>query len=338
MDIVTQGLFGGALAQAVARKEEKKLATFVGIAAGMLADADFFIRSSQDPLLNIEYHRHFTHSLMFIPVGAAIACVLLWPFLHRRIKIGRIYLFCLAGYSMSGILDACTSYGTQLLWPFSSERVAFNIISIIDPVFSLILLGTLLLGLRLRTRPVAYGGLALCVAYLAFGTLQLHRAQAVAETLATTRGHQPTKFVVKPTLANLVLWRSVYEHDGRFYIDAIRVGLSADAQIFEGEVVAKFATHSVFAGLDPASTLYTDIGRFAQFSDDFVAFDPTQENVLGDIRYSMLPNSAKPLWGIVISPAKPQQHADFRFFRDRSQAVRQTFFNMVLGRCADAVC
>jgi len=131
MDVLTQGLLGGVLAQAVARKEEKKLATFVGVMAGLLADADFFIRSSQDPLLNIEFHRHFSHSLIFIPVGAAIACALLWPFLRRHIATGRLYLFCLAGYSMSGILDACTSYGTQLLWPFSDVRVAFNIISML---------------------------------------------------------------------------------------------------------------------------------------------------------------------------------------------------------------
>jgi inner membrane protein len=332
MDVLTQGLLGGVLAQAVARKQEKKLATFAGVVAGLLADADFFIRSSQDPLLNIEFHRHFSHSLIFIPVGAAIACVLLWPFLRRHIATRRLYLFCLAGYSMSGILDACTSYGTQLLWPFSNVRVAFNIISIIDPIFTLIILGTLLLGLRLKTRQVAYGGLTLCVAYLAFGAVQLHRAQAVAEALVMTRGHQPTQHVVKPTLANLVLWRSVYVHDDRIYVDAIRVGLSTQTQVFEGEMVAKFAIHRDLPGLDPASTLHADIRRFMRFSDDFVAFHPTREYVLGDMRYSMLPNSAEPLWGIVIRREQPQQHADFRFFRDRSQTVRERFFDMVLGR------
>ena len=110
------------------------------------------------------------------------------------------------------------------------------------------------------------------------------------------------------------------------------MGLSAEAQVFEGEAVAKFAIHRDLPGLDPASTLHADIRRFMQFSDDFVAFDPTQEYVLGDMRYSMLPNSVKPLWGIVIRREQPQQHADFRFFRDRSQTVRETFFNMVLGR------
>ena len=34
-------------------------------------------------------------------------------------------------------MDATTSYGTQLYWPFSNERVAFNLISVIDPLFTL---------------------------------------------------------------------------------------------------------------------------------------------------------------------------------------------------------
>lgn len=41
MDIITQGVLGGVLAQSVAKKEEIKLATFVGMIAGMIADADF---------------------------------------------------------------------------------------------------------------------------------------------------------------------------------------------------------------------------------------------------------------------------------------------------------
>ncbi len=124
MDILTQSLMGGVLAQAVANKREKKLATAAGVVAGLLADADFFIRSTSDPLLNIEYHRHFTHSIFFIPFGAALAMLLLTPFLRKQLSASHLYIYCLAGYSLSGFLDACTSYGTLLLWPVSDQRIA----------------------------------------------------------------------------------------------------------------------------------------------------------------------------------------------------------------------
>jgi inner membrane protein len=330
MDVLTQGLVGGVLAQSLARKNEKKIATLVGVLAGLLADADILIRSSSDPLLNIEYHRHFTHSLVFIPLGAAIAMLLLWPFVRRHLSASRLYLFSLAGYSMSGVLDAFTSYGTHLFWPFSDERVALNIISIVDPVFTLILLVTLLTGLRLGYRKVAYAGLVLSMMYLGMGFVQLQRAGQLAEDLRNKRGHLTMQSMVKPTLANLVLWRSVYIHADRIHVDAIRVGLFDAGRVIEGESVALFSFDRDLPQLDESSVLYRDIVRFRSFSDGYVALDPVQTNVLGDIRYSMLPVSARPLWGIVIDPDRPQVHADYRFFRDSSPSVRETFLNLLL--------
>ena len=329
MDILTQGLLGGILAQTVAKKEETKLATIVGVFAGLIADADIFIYSSSDPLLNIEFHRHFTHSLFFIPIGAAIAMALLWPFLRKHLSTGRLYLYSLLGYSMSGVIDACTSYGTHLLWPFSDERIAFNIISIIDPVFTLILVITLVYSLRAQHKRIAHIGLILAVGYMLMGFIQLHRAQNMATELAMSRGHQMEKYMVKPTLANNVLWRSVYLFENRFYVDAIRLGVFSENKIFEGESAEKFNLASNFPNLNPSSVLFKDIQRFTSFSDGYVAFDNTQKNVLGDLRYSMLPVSVKPLWGIIINKDKPESHADYQFFRDTGSQVRKTFVNML---------
>ena len=40
------------------------------------------------------------------------------------------------GYATHGLLDSCTSYGTQLFWPFSDVRVAWDTMSIVDPLFT----------------------------------------------------------------------------------------------------------------------------------------------------------------------------------------------------------
>jgi len=249
--------------------------------------------------------------------------------MRRHLSAARLYVFCLAGYSFSGILDAFTSYGTHLFWPVSDERVALNIISIIDPVFTLVLLGTLLNGLRLRSKNIAVIGLLICVAYLGVGFTQLQRARTLAEDLMVTRGHSTGQHVVKPTLGNLLLWRSVYIHDNRIYVDAIRVGVFAKNQIFEGESLEKFVIERDLQGIEASSVLYNDIQRFMRFSNGFVAIDPTQKNVIGDIRYSMLPVSVKPLWGIVIQPNEPDSHADYRFFRVNTSEARQAFFSML---------
>lgn len=56
-----------------------------------------------------------------------------------------------------------------------------------------------------------------------------------------------------------------------------------------------------------------------------------QKNVLGDIHYSMLPVSAKPLWGIVMNRKAPQLHADYQFYRDKNKGVRREYFELLLG-------
>ena len=166
----------------------------------------------------------------------------------------------------------------------------------------------------------------------------MQRAHNLAGDLALTRGHHEIQHVVKPTLGNLVLWRSVYIHENRIYVDAIRVTFFGENQVFEGESIVQFDMQKDLAGLSSSSALYEDILRFNRFSDGYLAFDPTQDHVLGDIRYSMLPVSTKPLWGIVINREKPDDHADYRTYRDNNHRVRQTFLNLLFGRCANAVC
>ena len=58
MDLVTQGITGAALAQAVAPARLGRQAALVGLCAGLLPDADALISSAADPLLQLEYHRH----------------------------------------------------------------------------------------------------------------------------------------------------------------------------------------------------------------------------------------------------------------------------------------
>ena len=143
--------------------------------------------------------------------------------------------------------------------------------------------------------------------------------------------------MVKPTLANLLLWRTVYIYQGHIYVDAIRVGLF-EQQVFEGASVALFNPEKHVSTLDKKSVLYADIQRFMRFSDGYIAFDPERENILGDIRYSMLPTSTRPLWGIQIDRDHPGQHADYRFFRNNSQAIRRDFIALLSGRCDEPNC
>jgi len=332
MDPISQGALGS-IAAASCSKDEKTIrwAALIGWAGGMLADADIFIRSEQDPLLNIEYHRHFSHSLIFIPVGGLICAAFFWVLCRGRKKFRSILLFATLGYATAGLLDACTSYGTQLLWPFSNARLAWNLISIIDPVFTLTIL--VLLGIAIRKRAMLWSRIAcgFALLYLGLGGWQNHRATVIQDQLIAHRGHggEASMQTVKPSIGNLVLWRSIYRHDGKFYIDAVRVGLPGTGQSFAGVAVKALELDELQRGLPEGSVLADDLKRFDHFSASYLARHPDQPDVVADLRYAMVPNSALPLWGIRYDPRQVDQHVRFENFRDATASARKDFFQML---------
>lgn len=160
MDPLSQGVLGASLPQAAARSGKHIAAiTVVGAIGGMVPDLDVLIRSSTDPLLFLEYHRQFSHSLFFIPIGGAITGLLLYTLFGRFLGLSRnaTLLFTTLGYATHALLDACTTYGTLLLWPLANTRFAWNTVSIIDPLFTLPLLLLVVAGVVKKSPPKPYG-------------------------------------------------------------------------------------------------------------------------------------------------------------------------------------
>ncbi|MFT5572327.1 MAG: inner membrane protein [Cryomorphaceae bacterium] len=328
MDPITQGVLGVTAAQLTATRQQKIAAAVLGFFSGMAADLDVLIRSSNDPLLYLEYHRHFTHSLIFIPFGALV-CALFFRWVFRTwfardgLSFSRIYLFCFAGYASHALLDACTTYGTQLFWPFSSTRFAWNNVSVIDPLFTLPLIAFITAAVWRRSSKLAVLASAYVVAYLSLGLLQNSRALQAAEQLASSRGHQPINLAVKPSFANLMVWKSVYEHAGSYYVDAVRV--LATPKVYPGGATAKLNLSHHFDWLDLSSQQAEDVERFRWFSNDHLGIDPRNPQRIIDIRYSLVPNRFDGMWGISLDKkASPLAHVSFNSVRPESAEMDQS--------------
>jgi membrane-bound metal-dependent hydrolase YbcI (DUF457 family) len=83
MDPLSQGTVGAALAQSSASKKNIFKISVIGFLAGLAPDLDVLIQSSTDPILSLEYHRQFSHSLFFIPFGALIVALLIFPLVKK---------------------------------------------------------------------------------------------------------------------------------------------------------------------------------------------------------------------------------------------------------------
>ena len=345
MDPLTHVLLGASLGHVAFHRRLGRSAAVAGGLAAFAPDADIFIRSAADPLLAIEHHRGFTHALAFAPVGAAIVAAL-WLIrpswrasLSSAVRSARLppdterpvhrppwralWACALVAYLSHALLDAATSYGTRLLWPFSDARFGWDIVSVIDPLVTLPLLAGLIGALRAQRVRLALAGLGVAGVYLACGALQHTRAVAAQRAIAAARGHTIERFEVMPTLANNLVWRALYEHRGKIYSDRVRVGWFSAPTVREGWRLPQIDEHGLTAD-ERARNARRSFERFAWFSEGWVARSPGDPRVLGDMRYSLSAEAFDPIWGIrFLPPGAPTEVEWVNRARDRKIDPRE---------------
>ena len=337
MDPVTQGALGAILPQSLKTKRSRKykyhiaLAGFLGMVGGMSADLDVFISSDTDPLLFLTYHRQFTHSLVFIPFGGLIVALLMhWALGWRcQLRFFQTVFLCTIGYASHALLDTTTSYGTMLLWPFNETRYSLNIISIVDPLFSFPLLLSVTFAAVYNNHNIARIGLAWALIYLSAGFIQHQGALQIAKNLAVSRGHVPLRFEIKPSFGNILVWKSIYQADDKFFIDAMRVGIAP--QVYEGTSISKLNLTRDFPWLVSHSQQAKDVALFDHFSDGFSAHNPEDPNRIFDVRYSFIPNEVSPLFSIVLAPgAYLNDHVNYKAERKQTHKKLSQLWGMII--------
>ncbi len=349
MDTLSHALLGAALGQVAFGRRLGWRAVVIGVVAAELPDVDFLIHSDADPLLNIELHRHFTHSFAFSPVIAFITA-LPW-FFRPDYKAQRLALFLcgLAACWSHILLDACTSYGTQFLVPFSQHRFGWDFISIIDPIFTLALLAGLAVNViansssrreealtknetlkeasgansqslltSAATHRWTWAALSFCAAYMTLGAIQKHRAHATQAALAQSRGHRPERTEAMPTMANHLVWRSLYLHDGRIYSDRLRLPWLGSPTIRVGESLPLVTPRDLTPAEAARNGPFRSFARFNWFSDGWLARAPGDPTIIGDMRYSLSAKAFDPIWGIrFTAPGSPTEVEWVNRSRDR---------------------
>ena len=334
MDPVSQGAVGAVFAQSAAKKENIILIGFIGFLAGLAPDLDVLIRSEDDPILFLEYHRQFSHSLFFIPIGSFFVALFIFLFVRSLISLRMVYIASFLGYATHGLLDACTSYGTQLFWPFSDQRVTWNNISIVDPIFTVPIVILLAIAITKRKRIFSFIAIGWITFYLSLGFIQYERTLSAAMDLANSRGHNAERMTLKPSFGNLILWKSIYQHEETYYVDAIRTVHSSTW--CSGESIEMFDYQYHLPSLDKDSQQAKDIERFRWFSQDYLGYDD-KNSLVTDIRYSMIPNQIAPMWGLVIDTEQSiDDHATWWTSRSLDQSQLDLFKEMLSGKkCED---
>lgn len=230
MDPVTQAALGAVVGQLVGGRTLGSRAALAGAFAGAVPDIDVIFSAGGDWYDSLRLHRGITHSLFFGPVIGPALGMLAWHVERRRFALqdakrsdpdplrapgtrrrASAWVAVMSfGLLSHPLLDVLTSYGTQLLQPFSDARFAVHAMPIVDPVYTLLLLMGVMIGLRQpkqNAKPgitrVAAGTLLITCAYLAWAASINARAETWARADLAAEGIHHDQLSAFPTLLQI---------------------------------------------------------------------------------------------------------------------------------------
>jgi inner membrane protein len=218
MDSVTQAALGATVAGAIAGKHCNAKVLLAGAALGTLPDLDVILDYG-DAVQNTIKHRGFSHSLLTLP---PLALLISWLYCLRYSDsfwtLRRVFFLTVSVLVTHTLLDAMTTYGTQLIWPFEGYFELRNVF-IIDPLYTL----PLLLGIGFALMSKHKGGrwcqsvVLLSTLYLGWGYVSQQVISKRVEQNLLAQKLPNQQVLITPTAFNTLLWRVVVMDDGQYW-------------------------------------------------------------------------------------------------------------------------
>ena len=134
----------------------------------------------------------------------------------------------------------------------------------------------------------------------------------------------------KLSIGNIFLWKTIYLYNNRYYIDSIHN--FGSSKVYEGSSIKKLNLKEDFPSLKKGTVHWNDVQRFRWFSMDYVALDPKRKNFIMDVRYSIIPNSIDPLWGIKLDLDNQNDHVRYLPTREIRSEHMAKFKRMFLKK------
>ncbi len=241
MDSITQIVLGAAVGEAILGRHLGNKALLLGAIAGTLPDMDIVMKLYDNtPLFEIKSHRSYSHSGF---VHLAISVPLAWlsiKWSKTSLSFSRWYLFWFLGLFTHALLDCCTTYGTRLFLPFSSNLVAFNNISVIDPLYTLPFLLLLIVMMFFKRNTMArkklfYSAIVVSSMYMAFTFLAKFIVHQKFKKSLVNSGIVVDNLNSTPTILNAILWCGIAVNQDFLY--------SAEYSFFRPQVPIKWVAY-----------------------------------------------------------------------------------------------
>lgn len=336
MDSLTQIVLGAACGEIVLGKKIGNKALLFGAIGGTIPDLDVFIGPwlYGNEIDAMAFHRGFMHSILFAVFGS----FLFGWITHKLYDTGKrkgtttlknwIWLFFLSIFTHP-LLDSFTPYGTQLFAPFSDYRVAFNNISVVDPLYTIPFLLCLIILMFFnrkssRRRWWLKAGIYVSSAYMLFTIGNKIYVDSIFKKSFDKAGISYSRYSTQPTILNNILWYGIAETDNDYKVGFYSL-LDSKSEVDTILTIPK--------NRDLADINHKDIETLRWFSNDYYNLSPidSTKNILYlDLRYPLLnPDDVNTSlfrfqlkkdgnrWDMIPFNGKPPSSDDFKKFKAR---------------------
>ncbi len=223
MDSLTQIVLGAAVGEAVLGKKVGNKAMLWGAIAGTIPDLDVVSKFFVDNVTANELHRGFSHSILFSIAAAPLFGWLISKLYKNKEANWKDWSkLMFLGLFTHPILDAFTTWGTQLFWPFD-YRVAISNIFVVDPLYTLPFLVCVIIAMcykRIHSKRSKINTLGLCISscYMIITLVAQHIASTRFSTSLENQHIKYNEIQTRPTPLNSILWTANVETDDSFLI------------------------------------------------------------------------------------------------------------------------
>ncbi len=285
MDSLTQIVLGAAVGEAVLGRKVGNKAMLYGAIAGTIPDLDVIANYFTDTVTAIELHRGFTHSIVFAVLFAPVFGWLISRIEKRSPAVWQDWAWLMFwGLFTHPILDAFTTWGTQLFWPFDI-RVAFKNIFVIDPLYTIPFSIFLILAMRAergspKRKRLNNLGLIVSSSYLLLSIILKGITFQKFEAALQEQGYEYLQIETKPAALNTILWTATVELE-----DAYLIG---DYSIFDSKPI-KFNRFEKNHHLLGELRKEEKVQRLIKISNGWFIISKLQDEIFfSDLRFGVL--------------------------------------------------
>jgi inner membrane protein len=291
MDPITHMTSALLTSQAIRPPAGKRLFFVFCIIGSLIPDIDNFA-GFLGPELYLIHHRGVTHSILG---GIGIAAILgfLYSVLkgsYSRKKSISVALFLIVIHIF---LDMITSYGTQILYPFTNHRYEIASVFIIDPFFTVSLIGFSIIAFkskRNRNR-IAVFGLMWLLFYPGIGYGIRNYVQHRIERHLNQNAIPQARVHILPEAFSPVFWKVILEDEHNYYLGVFR--LMEDSEKIQYERYQK-ADLGLMRALGEKVSFFKTFAWFASYPFMEINFSGDREILtFGDLRFISMMNLLK---------------------------------------------